>query len=68
MIVYAISPKKAESTLEFLPELTCSEWAAQNRKEELEKQGYQATITPYEVKTQGVNFHSVATKCELIKY
>lgn len=60
MTIYLITPVKP-GPVYAQPELTASECAAKNRKTYLESQGWTATaITPYEVKTQGANFHTIA--------
>ena len=60
MKIYLITPIKPGPIFS-QPELTASEYAAKERKEYLIKTGYTATvINAYDVKTQGVNFHTIA--------
>lgn len=60
MIVYMITAKKVGKNEEIYPELTCSDYMAHLRYAELEKEGYIANITQYELKTQGKNWHTIA--------
>lgn len=60
MTIYLITPVKPGPVF-FTPEMTASEYAAKERKKWLENEGYTATtISLYEVKTQGANFHTIA--------
>lgn len=60
MTIYLITPIKPGPVFA-QPELTASEYAAHERKKYLETAGYTATtISAYEVKTQGVNFNTIA--------
>ena len=60
MLVYMITAKRIGDKTEFAPELTCSDIMAKYRKEELERNGYLANITQYEVKTQGKNWNTIS--------
>lgn len=66
MIVYTITAVQIGKNTDFYPELTCSEYVARIRKEQLEKNGYIANITQYEVKTQGKNFNSISQPLKFI--
>lgn len=60
MTIYLITPIKPGPVFA-QPELTASQHAAHERKKQLEKMGYTASvINAYEVKTQGINFHTIA--------
>lgn len=63
MTIYHIQSQKVEGdkVTTYMPELTASERAAQERKRYLMEQGMTYVfITEYEVKTQGVNFNTIA--------
>lgn len=59
MTIYTINATKGTET--FMPELTASEFLAIGRKQDLEAKGYSVNLFKYEVKTQGKNFHTLAT-------
>lgn len=65
MTIYAITATKGTET--FMPELTCSAYMAQIRKEQLKKNGYLVNITQYEVKTQGKNFNTISQPSKFIE-
>ena len=66
MIIYHIQGQKRRddgTVVTFIPELTASEYAASQRKRYLLEHGFadSVCITYYDVKTQGVNFNTIAT-------
>lgn len=62
MTIYLIScrDRGAQQIFSYMPELTASRYAAELRRQHLEKEGLVAEISKYDVKTQGVNFNSIA--------
>lgn len=63
MTIYHIQAQKLEGdkVTTYMPELTASQRAAEDRKHYLMEQGMTYVfITEYNVKTQGVNFNTIA--------
>lgn len=55
-----ITAKKIGDKTEYAPELTCCDYSAHLRKQQLEMKGFVVNITQYEVKTQGKNYGEIA--------
>ena len=65
MRIYLISTRDKGSS--YMSELTASRYAAELRKQQLEKEGYTVDISRYEVKTQGPNINSISLTSRTFK-